>query len=224
MSLRSLFHFNSSIADDSQLVSESFRFTIKNKKKYSYEYFNVGGCRLSIRLKEQQSERFIPQTVEVVQTPEYRANLQALIIAFKNERGILIEGGAGSGKTQAITYLASKTCTPLMRINMSKFVVSEDLLRKLKIKSSQFVVENSAFIEAVQKGYWALIDEANLCSYESIKIIEGLLSHKKINIVSGILNGQMNSNNGIQTITAHPDFRIILTQNPSSGQFASSRT
>jgi sulfur carrier protein ThiS len=46
---------------------------------------------------------------------------------------------------------------------MNKFISPEDLLRKLKIRQSEFVVENSAFAEAVQKGYWALIDEANLC-------------------------------------------------------------
>jgi len=57
-----------------------------------------------------------------------------------------------------------------------------------------------------------------------MKIIEGILSHKKILIVNGILNGQMNSNNGAQAITIHPDFRLILTQNPPKGQFASSRT
>ncbi len=78
--------------------------------------------------------------MEVVQTPEYKANLQKIMIALKNERPILIEGGAGSGKTQAIIYLAAKTNTPLMRINMNKFVTCEDLLRKLKIKSTDFVV------------------------------------------------------------------------------------
>jgi midasin (ATPase involved in ribosome maturation) len=51
-----------------------------------------------------------------------------------------------------------------------------------------------------------------------------VLSHKKINIINGIMNGQMNSSNGTQSIPVHPDFRIFLTQNPSSGQFGSTRT
>jgi midasin (ATPase involved in ribosome maturation) len=44
--------------------------------------------------------------------------------ALGKNRYILIEGGAGSGKTQAITYLASKTNNPLMRINMNKFIAT----------------------------------------------------------------------------------------------------
>jgi midasin (ATPase involved in ribosome maturation) len=78
--------------------------------------------------------------------------------ALYNNDPILIEGGAGSGKTQAIIFLAAKTHTPLKRINMNKFCTSEDLMRKLKINKSSFVVEDSAFLEAVQKGYWVLID------------------------------------------------------------------
>ena len=49
-----------------------------------------------------------------------------------------------------------------MRMNMNKFISSKDLLRKLKIKEKSFTQENSAILQTVQKGYWVIIDEANL--------------------------------------------------------------
>lgn len=45
---------------------------------------------------------------------------------------------AGSGKTQAIIYLAAKTNHELMRVNMNTFYEVQDFQLKLKLKNQTF--------------------------------------------------------------------------------------
>lgn len=69
-----------------------------------------------------------------------------------------------------------------------------------------------------------MIDEANLCKYEVLKIIENYLHFKRAIVTNGSLSGDINQHNGSQIVRFHPEFRIFLTQNPSEGNFSSSRT
>jgi MoxR-like ATPase len=55
------------------------------------------------------------------------------MILVNEEIPVLLEGEAGCGKTAIIEYLASKTNTPLFRLNLNSFTTIPDILGKSNI-------------------------------------------------------------------------------------------
>lgn len=72
--------------------------------------------------------------IELEETKQTQANIRKLSIAIIENIPIIVEGDAGAGKTATIQYLASKTNTPLVRINLNAFTTIPDLLGRVKIK------------------------------------------------------------------------------------------
>ncbi|KAI9877153.1 MAG: hypothetical protein M1823_007150, partial [Watsoniomyces obsoletus] len=81
---------------------------------------------------------------------------------------------------------------------------------------SRFVWNDGVLVDAVQEGYWLVLDNANLCNASVLDRLNSLLEPDGQLIISE----QHNADGGVRKIKPHPDFRIILTVDPRYGELS----
>lgn len=123
-------------------------------------------------------------------------------------RSVLLEGSPGAGKTSLITSLAAMTGHELVRINLSEQTELVDLFGgELPVehgRPGEFAWRPAAFLDAMQRGAWVLLDEMNLASQTVLEGLNSCLDHRGSVYVPDIG----------RTFTKHPDFRLFAAQNP----------
>ncbi|KAJ3255785.1 hypothetical protein HK103_006043 [Boothiomyces macroporosus] len=80
----------------------------------------------------------------------------------------------------------------------------------------QFEWMDSTLITALERGYWLLIDNVNLCSSSVLDRLNSLLEVGGTLAVNerGLVDGQ------VKIITPHPNFRIFMTMDPRHGEIS----
>lgn len=71
-------------------------------------------------------------------------------------------------------------------------------------------------VEAVEKGYWLILDNANLCSPSVLDRLNSLLETNG----SLIINECTNDDGSPRVIQTHPNFRLFLTSDPKYGELS----
>ncbi|KAG0682446.1 hypothetical protein C6P42_002987 [Pichia californica] len=102
---------------------------------------------------------------------------------------------------------------------------SISLITRLKhyadsIKSGEINVNFEWFdgllVEAVEKGYWLILDNANLCSPSVLDRLNSLLETNG----TLIINECTNDDGSPRVIKTHPNFRLFLTSDPKYGELS----
>lgn len=123
-------------------------------------------------------------------------------------RSVLLEGSPGAGKTSLITSIAAMTGHELVRINLSEQTELVDLFgAELPVENGrpgEFAWRPAAFLDAMQRGAWVLLDEMNLASQTVLEGLNSCLDHRGSVYVAEIG----------RTFTKHADFRLFAAQNP----------
>ena len=123
-------------------------------------------------------------------------------------RSVLLEGSPGAGKTSLIASLAALTRHELARINLSEQTELVDLFgAELPVEGGrpgEFAWRPAAFLDAMQRGAWVLLDEMNLASQTVLEGLNSCLDHRGSVYVPEIG----------RTFTKHPAFRLFAAQNP----------
>ncbi|KAJ3272914.1 hypothetical protein HDV01_005111 [Terramyces sp. JEL0728] len=80
----------------------------------------------------------------------------------------------------------------------------------------QFEWMDSTLITALERGYWLLVDNVNLCSSSVLDRLNSLLEVGGSLAVNerGLVNGE------VKIITPHPNFRIFMTMDPRHGEIS----
>lgn len=88
-------------------------------------------------------------------------------------------------------------------------------LDKLKDQpAGAFEWTDGTLVQAVEKGHWLLLDNANLCSPSVLDRLNSLLEPGGVLLIneSGTIDGS------VRTAKPHPDFRLFMTMDPSAGE------
>ncbi|KAI9291507.1 P-loop containing nucleoside triphosphate hydrolase protein, partial [Neoconidiobolus thromboides FSU 785] len=109
-------------------------------------------------------------------------NMRRVLRALQISKPIMLEGSPGVGKTSLIQALADLSCKPLVRINLSEQTDLMDLFgTDLPVeggKSGEFAWRDAPFLQAMQKGWWVLLDEINLASQSVLEGLNSCLDHR----------------------------------------------
>ncbi|KAN0063854.1 AAA ATPase midasin [Thecaphora frezii] len=131
--------------------------------------------------------------------------LRALAVPNK---ALLLEGSPGAGKTSLISALAKATNNPLTRINLSDQTELVDLFgADLPVEGGgpgEFAWRDAAFLTAMQRGEWVLLDEMNLASQTVLEGLNSCLDHRGTVFLPELG----------RSFTKHPKFRLFAAQNP----------
>jgi len=92
----------------------------------------------------------------------------------------------------------------------------EHLNQSPDTKSTRFVWNDGVLIDALQKGTWLVLDNANLCNPSVLDRLNSLLEPDGCLIVSE----QHGPDGASRVLRPHSDFRIILTMDPRYGELS----
>ncbi|EAL18568.1 hypothetical protein CNBJ2090 [Cryptococcus deneoformans B-3501A] len=142
------------------------------------------------------------------EAPTTALNTMRLVRGCQLPKAILLEGSPGVGKTSLVSALAGVAGYHLHRINLSDQTDLIDLFGSdLPVeggKPGEFQWRDAAFLEAMQKGEWVLLDEMNLASQTVLEGLNAVLDHRGTVYIPELG----------RSFSRHPDFRVFAAQNP----------
>jgi midasin len=142
------------------------------------------------------------------EAPTTALNAMRVLRGSQLPKAILLEGSPGVGKTSLVSALAAVAGHHLQRINLSDQTDLIDLFGSdLPVEGAQageFQWRDAAFLDAMQKGDWVLLDEMNLASQTVLEGLNAVLDHRGTVFIPELG----------KSFVRHPDFRVFAAQNP----------
>ncbi len=126
---------------------------------------------------------------------------------------LMLSGPTGVGKSAVVKWVAAQTGHEHLCVGITPAVTKEDLIggwRPAARNDEGAIIQwqEGPLLHAVKRGKWITLEEFNLAPTEVIEMLNYLLVHGKLAYVDerGMMRYQK----------AHPEFRIVVTQNPGS--------
>ncbi|EIW71201.1 hypothetical protein TREMEDRAFT_37629 [Tremella mesenterica DSM 1558] len=142
------------------------------------------------------------------EAPTTALNAMRVLRGCQLPKAILLEGSPGVGKTSLVSALASISSHKLHRINLSDQTDLIDLFGSdLPVEggsAGEFQWRDAAFLDALQKGDWVLLDEMNLASQTVLEGLNAVLDHRGTVYIPELG----------RSFVRHKDFRVFAAQNP----------
>lgn len=142
------------------------------------------------------------------EAPTTALNAMRVLRGSQLPKAILLEGSPGVGKTSLVSALAAVSGHRLQRINLSDQTDLIDLFGSdLPVEGGQageFQWRDAAFLDAMQKGDWVLLDEMNLASQTVLEGLNAVLDHRGTVYIPELG----------RSFERHADFRVFAAQNP----------
>lgn len=163
---------------------------------------SVGGFGIQRGSLEAQDVQFR------LEAPTTALNAMRVLRGCQLPKAILLEGSPGVGKTSLVSALAAMSGHHLQRINLSDQTDLIDLFGSdLPVEggaAGEFQWRDAAFLDAMQKGDWVLLDEMNLASQTVLEGLNAVLDHRGTVYIPELG----------RSFDRHPDFRVFAAQNP----------
>nr|CAJ2472382.1 unnamed protein product [Leishmania braziliensis] len=138
-------------------------------------------------------------------TPTVERNLESIQLALETSNAVLIQGEIGCGKSASVLHLAEKYATKetMIQVNVDDTFDSKDLLGKFSATQTPgaFQWVPGPLTVAVQKGYWVLMEDIDLASFDVFAVLLSLLESSTLFIPDKN-----------KFLRAHGGFKLIATQ------------
>nr|CCC46379.1 conserved hypothetical protein, fragment [Trypanosoma vivax Y486] len=141
----------------------------------------------------------------MILTPTSERNLKNLNVALNTSGAVLVQGEVGCGKSFLVNAAAQfrGVDESMIHVSVDDSFDSRDLLGKYSATDSPGVFEwvPGPLTSAVQNGFWILMEDIDLASFDVFSVLLSLLEE------STLFLPDKN-----KRINAHPNFKIIATQ------------
>ena len=154
------------------------------------------------------SETFVP-ALPLKRTQSTKKLMRKIVRAARQNEPILFKGPTGTGKTAIVKEVADLLHIPFIPLDLDgqsdtgqiigRMLPSEDK------KTLRYEWQDGFLIQAMERGWWILLDEINLAEPEVIERINSLLDDDRTLTLSEHNN---------RTIKVHPNFRLFAAMNP----------
>ncbi|OIR57686.1 MAG: midasin [Amphiamblys sp. WSBS2006] len=136
-----------------------------------------------------------------------RRNVFCLLRSVQLQRATLIEGSPGIGKTAIVEAMGAACKKELVRINLSEHTELADLFGcdAPADGEREFGWHDGAFLAAMKRGAWILLDELNLASQTVLEGLNSCLDHR-----GSVFIPELH-----RTFAVSDKCRIFATQNPA---------
>lgn len=164
--------------------------------------FVIGNVRLPIN---QNPNPYLPHNSNIVGNQH---ELETIAMGVKNNLPVLLIGDTGTGKTSFIRHLAFKTNNGFRRLNLNGSTTTDELVGHYVVdeKANGMRWVKGVLYEAMEMGYWLLLDELNAGLPEVLFVLQSVLDDDHFLVVAEHEN---------EIIRPHENFRIFATMNPS---------
>lgn len=171
---------------------------ISSKRDYSYieTEAQFGVSPYYLNKKNQIHYSFESNTTKI--------NLQRIIRGLSLNKGMLLQGEPGVGKTSIVQSIANAIDIPVIRINLSDQTEMSDLVGSYLPQGDSIKFVESEMIKFIRLGYWIILDEINLCTQSVIEGLNSMLDHRRIIDVDGV------------PVKVHKNTKIFGTMNPQN--------
>ncbi|GET88084.1 hypothetical protein, conserved [Leishmania tarentolae] len=147
---------------------------------------------------------FVVEMVMIL-TPTVAQNLENIQLALETSNAVLIQGEIGCGKSASVFHLAEKYAAKetMIQVNVDDTFDSKDLLGKFSATQTPgaFQWVPGPLTVAVQKGYWVLMEDIDLASFDVFAVLLSLLESSTLFIPDKN-----------KFLRAHSGFKLIATQ------------
>ncbi|KAL6122770.1 hypothetical protein NUSPORA_00027 [Nucleospora cyclopteri] len=131
-------------------------------------------------------------------------NSRKILRSLTFNKGILLIGMPGTGKTSIVQAIARRSNKKLLRINLSENTEISDLLGSHLPIGNSIKFVPSEFINYIKNGHWIILDEINLCSQSVLEGINSILDYRR----------KITVNN--EVVEVHDECKIFGAMNPST--------
>ncbi|KAG5506394.1 hypothetical protein JKF63_05897 [Porcisia hertigi] len=141
----------------------------------------------------------------MILTPTVARNLENIQLALETSNAVLIQGAIGCGKSASVLHLAEKYAAKetMIQVNVDDTFDSKDLLGKFSATQTpgSFEWVPGPLTIAVMKGYWVLMEDIDLASFDVFAVLLSLLESSTLFIPDKN-----------RFLRAHDGFKLIATQ------------
>ncbi|KAK7202204.1 Midasin [Novymonas esmeraldas] len=141
----------------------------------------------------------------MILTPTVVGNLENIQLALETSNAVLIQGEIGCGKSASVLHLAERRGAreTMIQVNVDDTFDSKDLLGKFSATETPGTFEwvPGPLTVAVQNGYWVLMEDIDLASFDVFSVLLSLLENATLFIPDKN-----------RFLRAHDGFKLIATQ------------
>ncbi|XP_011863838.1 PREDICTED: von Willebrand factor A domain-containing protein 8 [Vollenhovia emeryi] len=147
--------------------------------------------------------------------PEHVALLERLLQDYSLGQNLLLVGNQGVGKNKVVDRLLQLLNRPREYIQLHRDTTVQTLTLQPMVRDGKVVYEDSPLVQAVKLGHVLVVDEADKAPTHVTCILKTLVESGEMilsdgrRIVSRVSGNARNAN----TISMHPDFRMIVLAN-----------
>ena len=131
--------------------------------------------------------------------------------AFEQSLPVLLKGPTGCGKTRFVEHMAWKLlpysadrATSLITVACNEDLTASDLIGRYLVRGDETIWMDGPLTQAVRTGAICYLDEIVEARKDTMVLIHPLTDHRRILPVD-----KLN-----ETISAHPDFMLVVSYNP----------
>ncbi|CAJ0945171.1 unnamed protein product, partial [Mesorhabditis belari] len=157
-------------------------------------------------------ETLIPSTL-FYENPQHTAVLRDLARDFRLDSHLLLIGNQGVGKNKLADRFLQLIGRPRHYMQLHRDTTVESLTMQTTIDGGKLKHEDSALVKAVKKGHVLVVDEADKAPLHVIAILKSLLDSGTLMLGDGRRIQPAHLPQSDNTITLHPDFKMIMLAN-----------